>query len=67
MQGYTLRYTNRMEGFTVSKFNHRTAELIGRPELSKSFRMKMMAAKGQVCGLKELKMIEDCGDVCGVY
>jgi hypothetical protein len=49
-----------MEGFTVSKFNRRTAELSGRPELSDTFRMKMMDARGQICGLKQLQILEDC-------
>jgi hypothetical protein len=53
-QGYTLCYTNLMRGFTVKKFNKRTMELIGRPELAQDPRIQKIEAAGSICGIQQV-------------
>jgi hypothetical protein len=53
-QGYTLCYTNLMSGFTVKKFNERTMELIGRPELAQDPRIKQIEAAGSIFGIQQV-------------
>jgi hypothetical protein len=46
-----------MCGFTVKKFNKRTMELIGRPELAQDPRIKKIEAAGSICGIQQVLKI----------
>lgn len=43
-----------MQGFTLRKFNQRTAELIGRPDLGDSPGMHHVEANGGICGVRQM-------------
>jgi hypothetical protein len=49
-----MRFQNTMNDFAIQKFNKRTCELIGRPELANSYRMKCLEATGAICGVKQM-------------
>lgn len=50
----TSNFENTMDGFTIQKFNKRTTELIGRPELAESETMRQIEAMGSICGVKQM-------------
>jgi hypothetical protein len=54
LQGLAMNFRNTMDDFNIQKFNTRTCELIGRPELANSYRMKRLEAMGSICGVKQM-------------
>lgn len=50
----SLQYDNAMDGFSLRKFNTRTTQLIGKPELADSPAMMRLEAHAGICGIREM-------------